>query len=235
MINSFAISCININKSFGENELKVNILKFVDLNVKYGDFLMLAGPSGCGKTTLISIIAGILPCDSGECLVGNKPYHKMTSEELLKFRAKNIGFVFQSYNLIPTLTIAENTAIPLMISGMERHEAIKQAIATLKTVGLHEKSYLHPNALSGGQQQRVAIAMSIVHIPPIIICDEPTSALDFATGAKIVQLMRDINKELNTTFVIVTHDTRILKYANRILHLDDGVIEKETNGTDHEK
>lgn len=235
MTKSLAISCININKSFGENDLKINILKSVNLDIKDGDFLMLAGPSGCGKTTLISIIAGILPYDSGKCVVKNKAYHKMTSEGLLKFRAKNIGFVFQSYNLIPTLTIAENTALPLMISGTERHAAIKQAIATLKTVGLHDKSYLHPNALSGGQQQRVAIARSIVHKPQIIICDEPTSALDLVTGTKIIELMQKINKELNTTFIIVTHDTRILKYANRILHLNDGIIEKETKGTDHEK
>jgi len=229
-----AISCKKIVKSFGSGDLKVTVLKSVDIEVSTGEFLMLVGPSGCGKTTLISIIAGILPYDSGECHVDGHHYQQMSHKQLLQFRAKNIGFVFQSYNLIPTLTIAENTAIPLIIGGMNRHKAVEQALIMLEIVGLDDKSHLAPNILSGGQQQRVAIARSLVHSPKILICDEPTSALDFVTGTKIVELMNNINKQLGTTFIVVTHDNRILKYADRIVHLNDGIIEKETDGMSHE-
>lgn len=229
------ISCKKIMKSFGDGDAKINVLKSVDIHVKLGEFLMLVGPSGCGKTTLISIIAGILPYDSGMCCVDNNNYEKMSQRELLQFRAKNIGFIFQSYNLIPTLTVAENAALPLIIGGMNRHEAIEKSILMLKDVGLLEQAHLTPNTISGGEQQRVAIARSLVHQPKILICDEPTSALDFATGTRIVEIMRDVNKRLGTTFVVVTHDNRILKYADRIIHLNDGIIEKETEGSSNER
>lgn len=234
MRDSPIIECKKLTKSFGKGEFKVDVLKEVDLKVWEKEFLMLVGPSGCGKTTLISIIAGILPFDSGKCHIDDNDYNKMRHKEMLQFRAKNIGFVFQSYNLIPTLTIAENTAIPLIIGGERRRHAIDKAVMMLDTVGLGDKGHLNPGILSGGQQQRVAIARSLVHNPKILICDEPTSALDFVTGTKIVELMLNINKKLGTTFVVVTHDNRILKYADRIVHLNDGVIEKETNGNYHE-
>ncbi|MDC0864572.1 ABC transporter ATP-binding protein [Rickettsiaceae bacterium] len=221
-------------KSFGDGHSKIDVLKSVDMHVQSGEFLMLVGPSGCGKTTLISIITGILPYDSGSCHVDNNDYKKMSQRDLLQFRAKNIGFIFQSYNLIPTLTVAENAALPLIIGGMNRHEAIEQSISMLSSLGLEAQVHFSPNTLSGGEQQRVAIARSLVHSPKILICDEPTSALDFATGTKIVEIMRDVNKKLGTTFVVVTHDNRILKYADRIIHLDDGIIEKETKGNHHE-
>jgi len=224
------ISCKKIVKSFGEGEFKAEVLKEIDLDIYEGEFMMLVGPSGCGKTTLISIIASILPYDSGQCIVAGHDYNKMSHDQLLKFRATNIGFIFQSYNLIPTITIAENVSIPLIIGGMNRHEATKKATFILETVGLGNKGHLMPNILSGGQQQRVAIARSLVHNPRILICDEPTSALDFVTGTNIVELMRGINKELKTTFVIVTHDNRILKYADRIIHLDDGTIGTKNTG-----
>ena len=234
MTRTTAIFCKQIIKSFGTGDLKVDVLKSVDMNVYSNEFLMLVGPSGCGKTTLISIIAGILPYDSGECHVDGHDYVQMSHKQLLQFRAKNIGFVFQSYNLIPTLTIAENTALPLIICGMNRHKAVEKSMLMLETVGLDDKGHLTPNILSGGQQQRVAIARSLVHNPKILICDEPTSALDFVTGTKIVELMRNINQQLGTTFVVVTHDNRILKYADRIIHLNDGIIEKETDGIEHD-
>jgi len=227
------VDCKQIVKSFGKGEFEVQVLKKVDLQIMEKEFLMLVGPSGCGKTTLISIIAGILPFDSGSCVVDGNDYSQMRHKQMLQFRAKNIGFVFQSYNLIPTLTIAENTAIPLIIGGMDRKLAVEKAGDILDVVGIGDKGYLHLNNLSGGQQQRVAIARSLVHNPKILICDEPTSALDFVTGTKIIELMRNINKQLGTTFVVVTHDNRILKHADRIVHLDDGVIEKETSGNHH--
>lgn len=219
-----AIKCENLCKSFGDGEFRIDVLKSIDLQINSGEFLMLVGPSGCGKTTLISILAGIMPFDSGKCTVYDHDLEMMPDSELIDFRAKNIGFVFQGYHLIPTITVAENVAIPLIINGMDRSEAVNQAVEVLDSVGLADKSHLFPNILSGGQQQRVAISRALVHKPKMLICDEPTSALDLVTGTKIVELLRDINKNLGTTFVVVTHDNRILKFADRIVHLDDGKI-----------
>lgn len=219
-----AIQCKNVSKSFGYGDSKVNILKNIDLDVHDGEFLMLVGPSGSGKTTLLSVIAGILTPDSGTCTVYDYTYNHMNHTELSAFRAKNIGFVFQAFNLIPTLTTCENVAIPFMINNYDRVAALNAASDMLNIVDIGEKADTYPGLLSGGQQQRAAIARAFIHKPSLVICDEPTSALDFTTGQKIVELMRQINKNEKTTFVIVTHDERILKYADRIIHLDDGRI-----------
>lgn len=226
------ITCTDICKSFGDGDhLSTQVLKSTSLKVFRGEFMMLVGPSGCGKTTLISILAGILPFDSGKCIVDGNDIGTMKEKQLLEFRAKNIGFVFQQFHLIPTLTVAENVSIPLIIGGLNRAKASERANLFLRAVGLDDKGDMMPNLLSGGQQQRVAIARALVHTPKILICDEPTSALDMVTGVKIVQLLRTICKKLGTTFVVVTHDNRIIKYADRIVHLDDGVIVKETSKT----
>lgn len=224
---SYSVECSKIRKFFGEGENKIEVLKSIDLKVNEGEFLMLVGPSGCGKTTLISIMAGILPFDEGSCIIEGNDLSTMREKDLLNFRAKNVGFVFQSFNLIPTISVAENVAIPLIISGTDIDEATARANQMLKAVGLQGKEGVRPSLLSGGQQQRVAIARALIHSPKLLICDEPTSALDFHTGENIVSLLRQINKELGSTFVVVTHDNRILKYADRIVHLDDGEIEKE--------
>lgn len=226
----YSIECNKIQKFFGEGDNKIEVLKSINLKVKDGEFLMLVGPSGCGKTTLISIMAGILPFDSGRCKIDGNDLSSMEEKDLLNFRAKNVGFVFQSFNLIPTISVAENVAIPLIISGMNIEEATAKASEMLKSVGLEGKEDLKPDLLSGGQQQRVAIARALIHNPKMLICDEPTSALDFYTGESIVSLLRKINKDLGSTFVVVTHDNRILKYADRIVYLDDGIIIKEHKG-----
>jgi len=223
----YSIECTKIQKFFGEGESRIEVLKSVDLKIGKRDFSMLVGPSGCGKTTLISIIAGILPFDKGKCSINGHDINSLTENELINFRAKNIGFIFQNFNLIPTITVAENVSIPLMIGGMDREQAIAKAKEMLGLVGLKDKSNMHPQILSGGQQQRVAIARALVHKPPILICDEPTSALDFHTGENIVNLLKNINKELGSTFIIVTHDNRILKYADKITYLDDGKIKSQ--------
>ena len=219
-----AITCSNITKSFKTKEIETLALRGIDLDVVEGEFLMLVGPSGCGKTTLISIIAGILHQDDGNCTVLSQSYNQMTHNQLLDFRAINVGFIFQSFNLIPTLSVVENVAIPLIINHVERHDAIKQAPQMLEKVGLGDRLNSAPNQLSGGQQQRIAIARALVHNPSVLICDEPTSALDHATGVKILELMRSINKDMKTTCVVVTHDARIYQYADRIAHMDDGMI-----------
>lgn len=221
-----AVKCLDLKKSFRTSDVETLALRGIDLEVFQGEFLMLAGPSGCGKTTLISIIAGILHADSGKCYVEGHNYFEMPEEQLLDFRAKHIGFVFQSFHLIPTLTIVENVAIPLIINGVKKDDAVDKAKEILEEVGLGGRLQTMPNQLSGGQQQRVAIARALIHSPTIIICDEPTSALDHTTGTKILELMRDINEKLKTTFIIVTHDTRIYEFAHRIAHMDDGRIQR---------
>ncbi|CAO5680182.1 MAG: putative ABC transporter ATP-binding protein [Holosporales bacterium] len=199
-------------------------LNNVDLTIQKGEFLMIMGPSGCGKTTLLSVIAGILKPNSGDCIVDNQSYMTMTQDDLLEFRSQNIGFIFQSFNLIPTLSVLDNIAVPLLILNETRREAREKAQHILDLVGLTDRAEERPQALSGGQQQRVAIARALIHKPKFLICDEPTSALDHTIGQKIMTLMKDINKKINTTFLIVTHDQRISHYADRIAYMDDGKI-----------
>ncbi|MES2252147.1 MAG: ABC transporter ATP-binding protein [Pseudomonadota bacterium] len=221
---SSAVSCRGISKSFAMRECEVTALRGVDLDVQTGEFMMLVGPSGCGKTTLISIIAGILKPSTGTCLVEGLDLNLLTDTELLDFRAKKIGFIFQAFNLIPTLSLLENIAIPLIINGTLQDEAMMRAEGMLCKMGLSSKVDRSPTQLSGGEQQRIAIARALVHNPSLLICDEPTSALDHATGTTILELMKSISHEMKTTFVVVTHDARIFKYADRIAHMNDGVI-----------
>jgi len=223
--HDIAVSCRSIEKSFGNNENRVWALRGVDLDINVGEFFMLVGPSGCGKTTLLSIIAGVLTQDSGDCSLFDNNYAKMSENQRIEFRGKNIGFIFQQYNLLPSLSVVLNVAVPLIINGTPRKQAIEAAKELLEEVGLGDRCEHGISQLSGGQQQRVAIARALVHEPKLLLCDEPTSALDHDTGVKIVELMQDLNRRKATTFVIVTHDNRIFPYASRIAHMDDGKIE----------
>lgn len=224
--NELAVHCKSISKTFHAGENLVHALNEINLEVKSGELFMLVGPSGCGKTTLISVIAGILNYDLGECLVFGNNLQKLDEHERTIFRGKNIGFVFQSYNLIPTLSASENVAIPLVIQGTPLKEALPKAAYLLELVGLSEKIKVLPSELSGGQQQRVAIARALIHQPKLIVCDEPTAALDHETGAKVMEIFREVALKDNRTLVIVTHDNRIFSFADRIAKLDDGRVEK---------
>lgn len=224
-----SISCHNITKNFTIGDNVITVLRGVELEVNKGEFFMLVGPSGCGKTTLISIIAGILHYNSGNCEILGKNYANMTDTQILDFRAKNIGFIFQSFHLLPTLTVAENVSVPLIINRVGRGEAMSRAKAMLAEVGLADKADAMPNQLSGGQQQRVAIARALVHEPLLLICDEPTSALDHDTGMKIMEVMKMMQKKLGMTVIVVSHDNRIFNYADRIAHMDDGIITEIEN------
>jgi len=186
--------------------------------------LMLVGPSGCGKTTLISVVAGILDQDDGECLVFGQDVNHLGQRDRTRYRGQHIGFVFQAFNLLPTLTAAENVAVPLLINGAGRHEAMTRAQETLRRVGLGERMQALPAQLSGGQQQRVAIARALVHDPQLIVCDEPTSALDADTGYKVIELLRAVALDAGRVLIIVTHDARIFAFADRIAMMDDGRI-----------
>ncbi|MDF1810777.1 MAG: ABC transporter ATP-binding protein [Verrucomicrobiales bacterium] len=220
------IELTDITKSFGSGRAKVDVLRGIDLTVDAGEMLMIEGPSGCGKTTLLSIISGTLKPDAGKVVVLGKEITKARNRNLAKFRARHLGFAFQLFNLIPSISIWENVSVPLLIQGIKGREAKKRSIEILKEVGLDDRSSLLPNKLSGGQQQRVAIARALVHEPEIIICDEPTSALDGATGEHIMTILRQLTAEKNATVVIVTHDPRIHHFADRIVHMEDGKLLK---------
>lgn len=224
-----AISCTGITKSYVTKTSVTPALRGIDLEIRVGELFMLVGPSGCGKTTLISIIAGILTQDSGACRVFDRDMKAMSDMERTSYRGKNVGFVFQSYNLIPSLTTTENVSIPLLLNGMSRANAHARAEEVLVEVGLKEKLKTLPTELSGGQQQRVAIARALAHNPKLIVCDEPTSALDHTTGEEIMQLFRAEALQGQRTLVIVTHDARIFRFADRIAAMDDGKITKVAN------
>ncbi len=219
-----AVICKNIKKTYGEGGAKVEALRGVDLEVKQGELLILMGPSGSGKTTLISIIAGILTQTEGECLVSNLNLNRMEDRKKTEYRGKHIGFVFQIFNLIPTLTCQENVSVPLLINKVDKATALKRAADLLQQVGIPEKHDVYPPQLSGGQQQRVAIARAMIHNPDLIVCDEPTSYLDHETGMKVMELLRSIVTDRGKTLIIVSHDVRITKFADRIVRLEDGRI-----------
>jgi putative ABC transport system ATP-binding protein len=224
-----AISCRNIVKNYVSGQTVTPALQGIDLDINAGELFMLVGPSGCGKTTLISVIAGILMQDSGECMVLGKNFKEMKDSARTHFRGASIGFVFQSFNLIPTLNAVENVSIPLLLLGASRKTAEEAAANILSRVGLSGRERSRPSQLSGGQQQRVAIARALVHDPKVIVCDEPTSALDKDSGHRIMELFRDVALKDNRTLVIVTHDNRIYSFADRIASMSDGKIEQVTS------
>jgi putative ABC transport system ATP-binding protein len=223
-MKNITIECKQITKHFGSGPTEVKTLRGIDMVAYEGEMIMLMGPSGSGKTTLISIIGGILQQDSGEVLVLNHAINSMTEEEKTVFRGANIGFMFQYFNLVPTLTTIENAAIPLLLNKHTRTQAMGTASQLLLSMGLDQQRYRNPSNISGGEQQRVAIARACIHKPKIILCDEPTSFLDHDQGNKIMQLLETIKIENNCTLIVVTHDPRILDFADRILEIEDGFI-----------
>ncbi len=219
-----AASARSITKSFGSGNARIEVLHGIDIDSYESEILMLLGPSGCGKTTLISILAGTLTADSGELSVLGEPLHAMKKSAITRFRARNIGFIFQQFNLIPTISCEENAAVPLLIQGMSLAKALPHARNSLDQVGLGDHMKKRPNQLSGGQQQRVAIARALVHHPRLIICDEPTAALDAENGQRVMDLFRDLMRQPGRCAIVVTHDHRILQYSDRIATMNDGRI-----------
>ena len=232
--NHVAVYCKEITKSYVTGPTKVVALRGVDLEVRMGELLMLVGPSGCGKTTLISVMAGILDHDEGRCLVFNNDLRAMGQRRKTRYRGANIGFVFQAYNLLPTLTALENVSVPLLINGASRSEAHEKAGRILDQVGLGDRLKSLPAQLSGGQQQRVAIARALIHGPKLIVCDEPTSALDADTGRMVMEVLRGTALSADRALIIVTHDNRIFNFADRIARMDDGRITMVESQVAHE-
>ena len=225
-----AVACRNVAKTFGEDETAVHALRGIDLAIQPGELMMLVGPSGCGKTTLISIIAGILDQSGGDCQVFGEDLSAMHPAERTAWRRDHVGFVFQSFNLMPALTATENVAIPLLIRGTPHREALERAADMLDRVGLANRRHARPAKLSGGQQQRVAIGRALVHEPQLVVCDEPTSALDHETGYQVMEVLRSVATGGDRALVVVTHDERIFEFADSIARMDDGRITGVTPG-----
>ncbi len=220
-----AISLRGITKEFGSGDTKTVALADVSLELPYGELVLLVGPSGCGKTTLISVVAGLLDATRGEVDVLGQNLTRMRGGRKVRFRGDNIGFVFQQYNLLPALTAAENAAVPLLINGWSRAKAVAKAGELLTAVGLGAKLKSYPNQLSGGQQQRVAIARALVHEPRLLVCDEPTAALDAASGRTVMDLIRKVAVQPDRAVIVVTHDSRVYDFGDRIVSMADGRIE----------
>jgi putative ABC transport system ATP-binding protein len=225
---TLAVSCRDVRKHFGEGDTRIEALRGVEFGARFGELSFLVGPSGCGKTTLISVIAGLLGRTGGDLSVLGVEIDGMTPSERILFRRKNVGFLFQQYNLLPAFTAAENVAVPLLIAGMQRKDALERARSLLSRLGLSRRTEALPSELSGGQQQRVALARALVHEPRLIICDEPTAALDHASGEAVMDLLAGNAVHPDRAVIVVTHDTRVFHYAQSIAHMDDGTIAQVT-------
>jgi putative ABC transport system ATP-binding protein len=229
--DALAVSCRDVQKDFGEGETRVQALRGAEFVARFGELSFLVGPSGCGKTTLISVIAGLLDRTGGDLSVLGVEMDGLTPSERILFRRKNVGFLFQQYNLLPAFTAAENVAVPLLIAGIPRKEALERARLLLSRLGLSLRTEALPSQLSGGQQQRVALARALVHEPRLVICDEPTAALDHASGEAVMDLLAGNAVHPDRAVIVVTHDSRVFHYAQSIAHMDDGRIAKVTRGS----
>jgi putative ABC transport system ATP-binding protein len=219
---NIAIQAVGLNKWFGAGEARTHAVKDVNFDAFFGEILYVVGPSGSGKTTMLSMISGILRPNSGTVKIEDTEVWTLSNDALAEFRLHKIGFVFQDFHLFPRLTTAENVAIPLILQKRPWDEALKEAAVDLETVGLKDKCQLPPVKLSGGEQQRVAIARAIVSRPDILILDEPTASLDGDTGRNIVKFVREHILSEKRCIVIVTHDSRIYEFADRIVKMEDG-------------
>ena len=219
----------NLHKTYDAGTFQVKALRGIDLKVSRGEMIAVMGPSGCGKTTLLNCLSGIDSINEGKILIGDKPIHELSDDELSDFRARFMGFVFQTYNLLPVLNAQENVELPLLISGYSQKEASIKAKNILATVGLEEWYGHKPAELSGGQQQRVAIARALVNDPVIVWADEPTGNLDSQNEEDIMNLITKLNKENNQTFILVTHSDNVGSKADRIVYMKDGLIDQEKN------
>ncbi|NJO41000.1 MAG: ABC transporter ATP-binding protein [Cyanobacteria bacterium CRU_2_1] len=230
-----AIVARGVEMIYQSGSQRFHALKHINLEVNKGDIHLLMGPSGSGKTTLLSILGGILtPTDGGICLLG-QDITRMSQSQLSKFRLKNIGFIFQEFNLFPALTALENVALALDVKGIKGRAAKREAMGLLEQVGLANKAKSLPRDLSGGQKQRVAIARALSGNPQIIMADEPTAALDSQSGHAVITLLRQLAKEENRTVVMVTHDPRIIDVADRVTYLEDGILQNNPTAIHHQK
>ncbi len=218
------ISIQNISKSYWRDKLEIPVLRNISFDIPEGEFLALMGPSGSGKTTLLNLIAGIDKPSKGTLTIQNIDIAKLSESELAKWRARNVGFVFQFYNLLPVMTAFENVELPLLLSKLSKKERKEHVELALNVVGLGDRIHHYPKQLSGGQEQRVAIARAIVTDPTFLVADEPTGDLDKVSAEEILKLLERLNSEFKKTIVMVTHDPRAAERAHKSLHLDKGEL-----------
>jgi len=221
------ISCEDVVKTYVTGDIRVEALKEISLQIEKGEMVAVMGPSGCGKTTLLNCLSGIDDITSGKVQIENDELTLMDDNAKTRFRAKRMGFIFQFYNLLPVLSSVENVELPLLISGESPRKARESALALLETVGLKDRAMLRPASLSGGERQRVTIARALVNRPALVWADEPTGDLDKRTADDVVALMRQLNRDNQQTFVIVTHDPEVGMKCDRIIHMRDGKIVDE--------
>ena len=219
-----ALKAVDLYKLYPSGEDMIRAVDGISIEIEQGEFIAVIGPSGCGKTTLLNLLSGIDVPTAGEVMIDGSSIFSINDNERTKLRAKNLGFIFQDFNLIDVLNAQENVELPLLNTGVKANEAREQALVALKQVGLGDRGTHRPKELSGGQQQRVAIARAIVHKPKIVFCDEPTGNLDDNTSKLVMNLLKNININLGTTFVMVTHDTEIANSCDRIIELKDGKV-----------
>lgn len=223
------IEARDVEKTYDTGTIKVFALRGVSLRVPRGEMLAIMGPSGCGKTTLLNSLSGLDDFDSGVVLIEGNDLSRMADDRKTEFRAKDMGFVFQTYNLLPVLTAVENIELPLIVSGTKPKVAREQALASLTRVGLLDKAGQRPSQLSGGQRQRVTVARALVNKPAIVWADEPTGALDSTTATEIMDLIVDLNSTAHQTCVIVTHDPKVAARCHRTIHMEDGLIVRQNS------
>lgn len=228
------VECIDIKKTYRQGKVEVKALNGVTLSIEKGAFVALAGPSGSGKTTMLNIIGGLDAADSGRVIVDGNALEKMTQSELASLRLRNVGFVFQAYNLIPVLSALENVEFVMLLQGVPPAERKERAMSILDDVGLEGMYNRRPAELSGGQQQRVAIARAIVSNPSIVIADEPTANLDSKTGKGLLEMMKYMNEKRNATFIFSTHDKMVMDYSRRLVLIRDGIVAEDQIKSSHD-
>jgi putative ABC transport system ATP-binding protein len=217
-----SIALNGVSKEYRRDAFRVPVLQNLDLTVAEGEFLALMGPSGSGKTTLLNLIAGLDRATEGEVIVHGQDLGRLSEGRLTRWRADNVGFIFQLYNLIPVLTAFENVELPLLLTHLSKKRRRENVMTALRVVGLQGREHHYPRQLSGGQEQRVAIARAIVTDPYLLVADEPTGDLDRASAGEILELLEQLNREFEKTIVMVTHDPLAAQRAGRVLHLDKG-------------
>jgi putative ABC transport system ATP-binding protein len=228
-----AVRTSGVTKTFGRGESAVQALRGVEFEAYCGEMVMVVGPSGCGKTTFLSVVCGTMQADEGSVEVFGTDLIHLSTGKLTAFRGKNVGFIFQQFNLIPTWNIVENASVPLILNGASKRHAEAEAARLLTKVGLGKRLGAFPRELSGGQQQRVAIARALVHQPRLLICDEPTASLDAASGQKVMELLKASACRPDRCVIVVTHDSRIFSFSDRIVEMGDGVVKGVHNSGEY--
>lgn len=223
----------NVEKTYNDSEVKVHAVRGVDLTFEEGEFTAIVGPSGSGKTTLLNMLGGLDKPTSGEIMIGGIRISELKGSKLIDFRLHNIGFVFQSYNLIPVLTAKENVEFIMQMQGAPNKQRYQRAKELLESVGLGDRLNSRPSKLSGGQQQRVAVARALASKPKFILADEPTANLDTQSTENLLDIMEKLNHEAGMTFIFSTHDQRVVNKAHRVITLEDGAIKSDIKGNPH--